>query len=145
MWLVPSHLTLCFLNLLGDCVELFLERCFLCVHLRSLLLEYVHYLEINFVTDQFHALCLGLCYMCLSFLSLCQDLCYLLLQWFHLILILFFLCLLNGEFFPQFLHVLHPFDAFYDGNCLLPLLEVLDSCIDALFFLVPHLDLLILL
>jgi hypothetical protein len=42
MCLVPSHLTLlCFLDLLGDRLELFLEICFLCMRLHSLLIECV--------------------------------------------------------------------------------------------------------
>jgi hypothetical protein len=61
MWLVLSHLSfVCFLDLLGDCLELFLELCYTCLRLHSLLLECVHYLECNFITDQFHALFLGL-------------------------------------------------------------------------------------
>jgi hypothetical protein len=77
MWLIPSHLAfVCFLDLLGDCLELFLELCCLCLRLCSLLLECVHYLDCYFITDQFHALFLGLCYMCLGFFFLCQDFCY---------------------------------------------------------------------
>jgi hypothetical protein len=92
MWLIPIHLSsVCFLDLLGDHLELFPELCCLCLCLRSLLLECVHYLDCNFITDQFYALYLGLCYMCLGFLCLCQHFCYPFLQQFHLSLPLLFL------------------------------------------------------
>jgi hypothetical protein len=123
MWLIPSHLAfVCFLDLLGDHLECFLELYYLCLRLRSILLECVHYLDYYFVTDQFHALCLGLCYMCLRFFCLCQDFCYPLLQGFYLSLSLMFLCLCSGELCLQLLHVLHPFDVFCDCHCLLPLI-----------------------
>jgi hypothetical protein len=98
MWLIPSHLTLVrFFNLLGDRLELFPELCCLCLCLRSLLLECVHYLDCNFIIDQFHTRYLGMCYVCLGFLCLCQDFCYSFLQWFHLSLPLMFLCLHGSE------------------------------------------------
>jgi hypothetical protein len=54
MSLIPSHLIfVCLLNLLGDRLKLFLECCCLCLHVHSLLLECVHYLDCNFLNDQF--------------------------------------------------------------------------------------------
>jgi hypothetical protein len=98
LWLVPSHLTLVlFVDLLGDRLEHFPKLCHLCLCLPSLLLECVHYLDYNCITDQFHTLCIGLCYMFLGFLCLCQDFCYPFLQWFHLSLPLLFLCLCGSE------------------------------------------------
>jgi hypothetical protein len=144
MWLSPTHLTKIF-DLPGHCLEFFLELYYLCLCLHGLLLECVHYLDYIFVTDQFHALFLCLCYMRLCFLFLFQGFCYLLLKRFHLSLMLFLLCLCNCEFCLQILHVLCPFDVLCDGHSLLPLLEVLDSYAYPFFILVPLLDFLILL
>jgi hypothetical protein len=146
MWLVPSNLSFVrFIDLPGDPLELLLELCCLCLHLRGVFLERVYYLDCNFVTDQSNTLSLGPCYKCLDFLCMCNDLCYSLLERFHLSLTLLFLCLRSGEFCLQFLHILCPFDMLRDRHCLMPLLEVLDSCAYPFFFLVPSLDLLILL
>jgi len=98
MWLVLSHLTQIF-DLPRDLLELLFELYFLCLCLHSILLECVHYLDYNFIIDQFHTFCLGLCYMCLGFLFLYPDLCYPLLKWFHLSPTLLLLCLHNGEFY----------------------------------------------
>jgi hypothetical protein len=143
MWHVLRHLKKIF-DLPGDHLEHFLELCCLCFCMHSLLLECVHYLDCNYATDQFNAHCPGLFYMCLRFLCMFQDFYYPLLKWFHLSLTFPLLCLHNGEFCLQFLHVLCPFDALHDGHCLLPLLEVLDSCTYPLLFLVPLLEFLIL-
>jgi hypothetical protein len=52
MWLFLSHLIfLCLFDLLGDCLELFLEICCLCLRLCSLLLECVYHLDYNFIVD----------------------------------------------------------------------------------------------
>jgi hypothetical protein len=92
MCLIPGHLTfVCFLDLLGDHLECFLELCYLCLHLSNLLLKCVHYLDSNFITDQFHTLYLGLCYIHLGYFFLCHDFFYMFLQWFHLILMLLFM------------------------------------------------------
>ena len=58
---------------------------------------------------------------------------------------LIFLRLRSNEFCLQLLHVLRPFASFWDWNCLLLFLELLDNCIDPFLFLVPSLDLRILL
>jgi hypothetical protein len=143
MWLILSHLTpMCFIDLPCDCLELLHELCCLCLGLRGLLLKCVQYLR-NLVNDHPCTFCLSLCHMCFGFLCLCNDLCFSLLVGFHLSLALLFLCLRSYEFCLQFLHVLHPFDALCDQNCLLPLFEVLDSCTYPFFFLVPLLDMLI--
>jgi hypothetical protein len=136
---------LSFLDLLGDRLELFLELCCLCQHLRGLLLDCIHYLDCHFVVDQSCTFCLGLCYLCLSLLYLCQYFCYPFLQWLYLILTLLFLRLRSDEFCLHLLHLLHPFDSFWDWYGLLLLLELLDRCIDPFLFLVPPLDLWILL
>jgi len=90
-------------------------------------------MDCNVITDKFQTLFLGLCYMFLGFLCLCQDFYYPLLQRFHLSLLLLFLCLHSGEFCLQFLHVLHPFDAFCDWHCLLTQKDLLNPLIQCIF------------
>jgi hypothetical protein len=58
---------------------------------------------------------------------------------------LLFLCLRNDNFCLHLLHCLHTFDSFWDWYGLLPLFEFLDHCIDPFLFLVPVLDLWVLL
>jgi hypothetical protein len=138
MWLVPSHLTFVrFFDLLGDRLELFLELCCLCLHLHGLLLECVYYLDCNFITDQSMHSSWVCAISVLASSAYAMTSATVLLEWFHLSLTLLFLCLHSGEFCLQFLHILCPFDALCDGHCLLPLLEVLDSCAYPFFFLVP--------
>jgi hypothetical protein len=55
-----------------------------------------------------------------------------------------FLCLRSDEFCLHLLHLLCPFDSFWDWYGLLLLLELLDHDIDPFLFLVPPLDLWIL-
>jgi hypothetical protein len=60
-------------------------------------------------------------------------------------LALLLLCLRGYEFFLQLLHILCSFDMLSDQHRLMPLIEVLHNCFYPLLFLVPLLDLLILL
>jgi hypothetical protein len=138
MWLIPSHLTLvCFIDLSFDRLKILHEICFLCLGLHSLLLECVQYLHCNLLIDHPCTLCLGLFHLHFCFLHLCNNLCFPLLDRFHLSLALLFLCLHNYELCLQFLHIPCSFDMLRDWHCLMPLLEVLDSCVYPFFFLVP--------
>lgn len=146
MWLIPRHLTsVCFVDLSCDHLELLHELCCLCLVLRDLFLECIQYLHCDLIIENPCKLFLVLCHICFGFICLCDDLGYSLLEQFNLSLVLLFLCLHSYELCLQFLHVLFSFDAFRDRHCLLPLLEVLDSFTYPLSFLVPLLDLLILL
>jgi hypothetical protein len=145
MWLISSHLTLVwFVNLSCVRLELLHKTCFLRLGLRVIILECIQYLHCNIITNRDFTLYLGLCHICFFFLCLCNDLCYPLLEWFHLSQTLLFMCLCNYEFCLHFIHILRSFDMLHDYHCLVPLLEVLDSCTYHFSFMVPLLNLLIL-
>jgi hypothetical protein len=146
MWLVPSHLNFVHLfNLSCESLELLCEFLFLCLILCGLLPECIQYLHCNLVVDHICALCLSLCHVLICIFFLRDDLDCSLLERFHLSLVLLLLCLRNYEFFLQLLHILCSFDVLSDRHHLLPLLEVPNSCVYLLLFLVPLVDLLILL
>jgi hypothetical protein len=52
-----------------------------------------------------------------------------------------FLCLRSNKLCLHILHLLHPFEFFWDWYGLVPFFEFLDHCIDPFLFLVPALDL----
>jgi hypothetical protein len=145
MWLVLSHLNLVhFFDLSFESLELLCEFFFFHLSPHGLLPECIQYLHCHLIIDHLCAICLSLCHVLICVFHLRNDLCFPLLELFHLSLELLLLCLHDYELCLQFLHILRSFDVLSDWNCLLSLLEVLDSCSYPFFFLVPLLDLLIL-
>jgi hypothetical protein len=146
MWLILSHLNfVCFFNL--SCKSLGLLYEFLCLHLslRGLLSECIQCLHCNLFTDHLCAFFLSLCHVLLCLLCPHNEIYFPLLERFHLNMSLLLLCLHDYEFYLQLLHIPCSFEVLSDRHHLLPMLEVLDSCDYLLLFLVPLLDLLILL
>jgi hypothetical protein len=146
MWLIQIHLNFVnFFNNSCESLELLCEFHCLCLSLCGLLSKCVQYLHSNLLVDNLYTFCLNLCHVILCLLYLCNDLYFPLLERFHLSLSLLLLCLRSYEFFLQLLHILYSFEELSDMHHLLPLLEVLDRCGYLLLFMVPLLDLLILL
>jgi len=146
MWFVLRHLNLVhFVDISCESLKLLFEFIFLCFSLHGILPKWVQYMHCNHFIDHLYTLFLSSCHVIICVFYLRNDLHYLLLEWFHLSLALLLLCLCGYELYLQLLHILRSFDTLSDRDCLLPLLEVLDSCAYPIIFWVPLLDLLILL